>query len=293
MKHARGAALVLTLWLVALGTMLAFHYAEAVRIDTRIAAANLARVQARAAAEAGIWLSLSEIMAPQSDVAWPIDGSPVEFEYHEAKVAIRVQDISGLADLNTANEELLTKLVSYVLDEPERAAEIVDRIIDWRDPDHDPRVNGAEDVDYTAAGTPYEAKDGPFNSREELQLILGLTLDDYRRIAPFVTVYSQKQTVNVGIAPEYVLNAIDEEPASPAQTVRRFGDNAGTRAVRRDATVEILARAEVRGSISRIAATIDIKQNRRRQAKLAIINWSETWPMEIPQETIDEHAPSG
>jgi general secretion pathway protein K len=46
---------------------------------------------------------------------------------------------------------------------------LVDAILDWRDEDDLHLVNGAEDPDYKAAGLPYGAKDGPFDSLEELQ----------------------------------------------------------------------------------------------------------------------------
>ena len=34
-------------------------------------------------------------------------------------------------------------------------------------------LNGAEDADYEAEGLPYGAKDGPFQSVEELRQVLG------------------------------------------------------------------------------------------------------------------------
>jgi len=287
-----GAALVLTLWLVALGTILAFHYARAVRVDTQVAAASLDRQRARAAAEAGLWQSVFEISSGESEDVWPIDGSPVEWEYDVARLEVSVQDVSGLADLNTVQEDTLAEIIEYVLDDPERAPGIVARILDWRDRDHERRPEGAEDADYAAAEISYGAKDGPFNTREELQLVLGVTLEDYRRIAPFVTVFSQKQGINTAVAPIHVMNALGQAPAAeevssepdPKDQTRKSGPRGGT--------LEILAEATVGGSVSRIAATIDVKPNRRRGAEFAILNWSENWPIERRKEDIDEQPPS-
>ena len=47
------------------------------------------------------------------------------------------------------------------------------------------RPNGAEEPDYRAAGLSYKPANGPFQAIEELQLVLGMRPEIYRRIAPF------------------------------------------------------------------------------------------------------------
>jgi general secretion pathway protein K len=53
--------------------------------------------------------------------------------------------------------------------------EILDSILDWKDRDHEHRMNGAEDDYYNSLPDPYDCKDGNFDTIEELLLIKGIT----------------------------------------------------------------------------------------------------------------------
>jgi len=50
-----------------------------------------------------------------------------------------------------------------------------DAILDWLDPDDEPRPDGAESDYYAGLETPYACKNGPMDSIEELLLIKGIT----------------------------------------------------------------------------------------------------------------------
>ena len=85
---------------------------------------------------------------------------------------------------------------------------LADAILDFRDADDSSRNKGAEWPDYRAAGLPYVAHNRPFRSLAELRLVLGMSEALYRRIEPFVTVYSRRRGVDPRYAPEMVLRAI-------------------------------------------------------------------------------------
>ena len=68
--------------------------------------------------------------------------------------------------------------------------------IDWRDADDLKRPNGAEEPEYRAAGLDYKPANAPFQAIEELQLVLGMRPDIYRRLAPSITVFSRSPGVN-------------------------------------------------------------------------------------------------
>jgi type II secretory pathway component PulK len=259
-----GAALIITMWLLALATILALNYSYASRNDTKITTRSVAQHQARAAAEAGLWRAIYEIESPLPEDPWPTDGTVSEFEFGAAEIRIIAQDLTGLADLNSAPPETLETVIGYALEEPQRAEQIVARILDWRDRDTSVLPLGAEDADYQAAGLNYEAKDAPFNTREELQLLLGVTIDEYNAIAPFVTVYAQKKSINLDVAPAYVTRAMpefDTSSASPATSElgKRISDLTKTRkSTRRGSTsFEILSEATVKGVVSRLAASVE------------------------------------
>ena len=209
-------------------------------------------------------------------------------------MSIIAQDLFGLADLNWASSETLKTIISHALGQPQRAEQIVARILDWRDRDQTELAFGAEDADYRAAGINYEAKDGPFNSREELQLVLGVTFDEYNAIAPFITVHSQKTSINLGVAPDYMVQAMSEfeSPDSPTadnELSRRLKQTTtGRKPTRsRSTRFEIFSEAVVRGVISRLAASVEINRRRRGGPKVVILAWHETWPFTIPKVELD------
>ena len=69
-------------------------------------------------------------------------------------------------NLNTATLEMLEAL-------PGMSAELAASIIDWRDPDSDPTPNGVESNYYLSLGTPYNCKNAPFETAEELRAVMG------------------------------------------------------------------------------------------------------------------------
>jgi len=137
--------------------------------------------------------------------------SPAETRYGLA-------DESGKLNLNTATPKELERLFEQTLpakkkkkNEPEEenrdARELAEAVADWRDEDSDRRDFGAEKFDYMNKRLPYEAKDGPFESLEELLLVEGMTPKIYRAVEPYLTVYG-KGAVNIHTASEGVLVAL-------------------------------------------------------------------------------------
>lgn len=58
---------------------------------------------------------------------------------------------------------------------PNMTEDVADAIVDWVDPDDDPRANGAEDQYYSGLLPSYRCKNGPLDSLEELLLVRGVT----------------------------------------------------------------------------------------------------------------------
>src|SRR5207247_1078297 len=58
---------------------------------------------------------------------------------------------------------------------PNMQDDIANSILDWMDPDDEPRSNGAENDYYQTLPNPYRAKNGPLDTIEELLLVKGVT----------------------------------------------------------------------------------------------------------------------
>lgn len=97
-------------------------------------------------------------------------------------VRFGITDENSKLNLNVATPAQLLRLVEQSLgedDEEVNPQEIVDAIIDWRDPDSNP-VGAADDTEggyYKELQRPYRPRNAPFESVEELLLVKGVTLE--------------------------------------------------------------------------------------------------------------------
>ena len=204
-----GVALVLVMWAAVLLAVIAGSFIEERRAETLVVANSVSMARAAAAADAGVQRALLDAFrGDAAPDAWKRDGQPHDWAFDGIPVRVEMRDESAKIDINTASDPLLRgMLLSVGLDEDE-AARILDAILDWRDPDTMRRPNGAEEPEYRAAGLTYGPANAPFEAIEELQLVLGMKPEIYRRLAPMITVYSRQTGVNPTIAPREVLLAI-------------------------------------------------------------------------------------
>jgi general secretion pathway protein K len=179
------------------------------RTDAR-AARNAALIaRADALAQAAVSRAAIELFKPVvGQEVWRRDSEPRRWVFEGAEVTIRLSDESAKIDINTANNELLKGLFRSAGASEEDAARMLDAVLDWRDADSLKRPQGAEDADYTRAGLRGLPANAPFQSTEELQLVLGVSPEVYQRILPMITVFSRQPGVNPYVASRAVLLTI-------------------------------------------------------------------------------------
>ena len=203
-----GVALVIVLWMLSLLTILAMGYSRMVRVETGLTANMVHSSQAKAIAEAGIWQSISELLKPRVEQQWKTDGTTYSFEFKQGVIKLNIINETGKIDLNTARSELLHGLINSIELPEENSLDLLQSILDWRDKDDLVRNHGAEDSDYRQLDYNYGAKDGPFNTLSELQLVMGMTTDIYNKLLPALTIYSHQPGINPDSAPRAALLAI-------------------------------------------------------------------------------------
>ncbi|MCD9085933.1 type II secretion system protein GspK [Stenotrophomonas sp. SY1] len=186
----RGAALVLVLWLIALLAATIGAFALSARVEYMQGRVSADLGAGEQLAHAGIDYALSRMRATPTQPSWRADGRRYRWQFAEQVVDLNIVDESGKVDLNQADRPLLEALLRALAVEPARATQVAGAILDWRDPD-DLRqpTGGAESADYQAAGYPYGASNGRFDSIGELQRLLGMDAALYARLAPQVTVW--------------------------------------------------------------------------------------------------------
>jgi general secretion pathway protein K len=201
-RSEEGIALIAVLWALILLSIIAASLSLVTRTDARIARNMADNAAARAAADAGIQRAILDLMAPDAEKKFRVDGTVYDWRFPNSYVRISVQDENGKVNLNRASEELLVALFASVGVDPGTAQSLADAIADFRDADHVRHINGAEDADYRTAGLPWGPKNAPFEDITELRQVLGMTPGIYERVVPNLTVYTLGTAINPDLASE-------------------------------------------------------------------------------------------
>lgn len=208
-RRQAGVALVLVIWVLTLLLAISGSFLYATRTDAAAAKNTLLIARAEAVAWAAVARAALEAFKPaNARGAWKRGPYPVPWQFDGMALRVVVGDEAGKIDINTANNALLSAALERAGLTKEEVARALDAILDWRDPDSFRRPNGAEEPEYATAGLSWRPANGPFQSIEELQLVLGIRPDVYLRLAPMITVYSRQSGVNPHFASKAALLAI-------------------------------------------------------------------------------------
>jgi general secretion pathway protein K len=184
-----GLALMVVLWILAFLSIVFTAFTFSMR--TELAAAGNFREDAEAyyLAEAGVYRAAAEIINADRNAdpdSWVYDAlkehwhsNPAVYEnvsLGRGRYWVGVTDEESKIPLNAATETMLRRLFwNSGVKDGRRLSVIVDSVMDWRDPDKLHRVNGAEDDYYLSLPVPYKARNGNFETIEELLLVKGMS----------------------------------------------------------------------------------------------------------------------
>jgi len=93
--------------------------------------------------------------------------------------SVRIIDLERKVNINYASRDLLQRACELQGLDMLGSLRVVDAIEDWRDPNPDPLIDGAESDYYLSLPKPYAAKDGPLDDLSELLLVRGVTAGLY------------------------------------------------------------------------------------------------------------------
>lgn len=299
LRHNRGIVLIIVLWMLALSTIIAASYSTSTRTEILLTSNFLQTAKSRSYAEAGITRAVYELLKPQNEQLWRHDGTSYTFDFDGQVIHISIQDEAGKIDLNTGRVKLIDGLLQTANLEEQQHNQLLDAILDWRDKDNLTRLNGAEDDDYEALGLTYGAKDGPFNSVDELLQVIGITHSVFEQIKDMLTVHSRQTGINMQVAPRGVLLAIsdmtdvqiddflaDRETQENDTTLATSfpAINKGYLTTTRSRTFTITSKASVNGSVAIIRATMMLGRN--KQKPYTILAWQDGIGAQQSQEAI-------
>jgi general secretion pathway protein K len=188
-RESRGFALIIVLWAVVLISLIVIHLMASGRTELHIARNLAANAAAQAAADGAIYQALFNLLDPQEDARWPVDGTTHEFQVANSRVTVRLDDEAGRINPNTASPALLEALLNVVAGNREGAAEIASAIAEWVGSRKGSRPLSDINPDYQAAGLDYGPPGEPLESIEELGRVRGMTPELLAALRPHLTLF--------------------------------------------------------------------------------------------------------
>jgi general secretion pathway protein K len=304
-RREDGFALVAVLLVLAILGIVAAEFAFSMRLEASAVRAYKDGVTGTHLAEAAVEQAIREIAAEYAYVVGCQDDDPVRF-YAPDRTALPVlprkdvplgggtfeyaiTDEEGRLNLNSAQPDRLDRLLrEHGIDKSDRDT-IIASIQDWRDPNDNYRLNGAESEDYyLKRPVPYRARNANLESVQELLQVKGITealfrgTDERPGLVRDVTVRTQGN-VNINTARKKVLAAMGLADAQIGQIVSSRCEGPiqptsisayGVRGViTTSRTFRIEARGLVDGRVSSHMTVVVRKQQDRSGGAMAIMEW--------------------
>lgn len=206
LRNARGAALIMVLWLVAALSLVVLAGAQGVRQQIQRTALDLERLRAESVLDAAIQLTAQRLLLDRGkDSQYQIK----RLSLGQTDTWVEITPSGGLVDVNVASEALLQALFQRAGGlSPGEAAILVSRVRDYIDPDDTPGgVGGAEAAQYRAAGWPSMPRNAALEDLSDLKSVLGMTAGLYEIIAPHLGTNGQ-QRIEIDSAPPALIDAL-------------------------------------------------------------------------------------
>lgn len=223
-----GAILLLVIWILALLSVVVLSWAQEWRTELRLSANFRDDRQCHSLAEAGVYYALTKLTAAKFAESQPISLDSMDqsaalnpwngdqrrhlLELSGGKVEVRVADEGGKININQADELVLRSLLVILGFPVEKVPVMVDSILDWRSSETRPRAFGAKSPYYLNLDPPYPAKEGLFDTVEELAWVRGFAGIDLSRLSPYLTVQGQGRQINLNTASNEVMLALGLPP---------------------------------------------------------------------------------
>lgn len=210
MKNGRcfnGYALVVVLWLLALLTGITASFHASTRAEAAAFGQTFYRAQARAAAEAGIWLTAADLFASGRSSATDLADAERTLTFGDVLIDVSVLNVTGKVNLNRAQGDLIMSLLEKTALTGSERSELVEAILEWRAGAATHGSAGARSEDDHSAAEARRAN-GFFYTVDELRQVPGMNNAVFEQIAPLLTVHGNHARVNPYAASRDVLLAL-------------------------------------------------------------------------------------
>ncbi len=208
-----------------------------------------------------------------------------------AEVEIRISDEESRININTLlNPQfmgLLPNLFDHIGVPPEDQQALIDSLLDWKDPDDEHHLSGAEDEYYEPLG--YSTKNGPLDVPEELLLVKGFTKEhiyggeDLKPLHSLITTYGMGINLNTVSSEVLSILGADEDAIGSLMALRAVPGGAKTippklatfgRTISSNFRVQVVARMKDNPIAVRITSVVR-RDSTAKGAALKTLYWKE------------------
>ena len=167
-QRRRGAALMASLWIIALLSALVVGAATLLLQDVEMEATRRQVFRSRTLAEMGLAIAMHPAVLPDDPILHQQIG---EDEFIDVEVVGEDGRLNMNALLQREDRDTLFRVFGYWGLDPQQSGSLFDALLDWTDGDDFVRVRGAESRQYNRPGIPFNR---PFRSIEEIALVQGM-----------------------------------------------------------------------------------------------------------------------
>ena len=223
-RRERGFALLIVLWTLVLISLLLTQVTSAGSGEARLASNLRSGVALQQAADGAVHDAIFHVLDSSSAQRWTADGTTRRVLVQGVPVDVRLVDLGGRINPNTAPVDLLAALLRVLGEDPRTADYIATSIIDWRSPGQRSRTTGGNKLQpYQAAGRELAPPGAKFQDIGDLDLVLGMTPRLLDLMRPHLTLYTSSDP-NRALADPIVARALDliagaqDSPVTDQQT---------------------------------------------------------------------------
>jgi general secretion pathway protein K len=208
-RERRGFAVVLVIWAIGIISLLALSYVASARYRVRAAANIAGSVEAEALAEAGVNIAKLRLLVGGATGVISTAGEPMRCVMpNDGVAAIVIDDEGGKVDLNAAPRPLLGLLFRGFGATSDQAMSLAGAVMDFGNGTSNRVLANLQRKEYADADRPYGPKNALLETTLELDQVIGMPHDLFRRLLPYVTVHSRQPGIDPKRAPLALLAAL-------------------------------------------------------------------------------------
>lgn len=234
----RGVALLTTLLVLVFMVIITLDFGNVIRRNLTGAAYSMTRIDLRERVRSAVNLALAILDADQQTSRYDslhehwADGEWLQQRagklFDDGTLELAIDDHSGRLQINALlgpqggfdpeqkNRFLRLLTADEIGLSTDGAEHLLDALKDWLDADDEITGFGAENSWYHALPTPYDCRNGPVTSIDELLLVRGMSKEllygagNHLGLAEFLTPYGNDGWVNINTASPLVLHSLGE-----------------------------------------------------------------------------------